>query len=492
MPGQPSNSVWSKHPGLFDFCAELRRAGTEVHAIAARASERFGVVITRNMVSSKLIQEDVKRPKGSAVESIVAPTNGYAEPVIAGRPHYPTGWEPRVEIHGDEGVLVTGVVENKDVERDAILRGSDLDPGEWEIVGDLGFNKWQTPVPIDNITACVCSPKIDGKHYESKWNFQYKCRLRRFNAARREEVERLIEEVRTHVPVPVSPPHGDDAMVVCIADLQAGKSDGDGTAGMTRRFLRSIDAFEDHVAHLRARGRAYGPLYIVGLGDLIESCDGHYPQQAYRAELNLRDQINLVRRLILKAIERWAPLFDRVVVAAVGGNHGENRRDGKSFTDFGDNHDVAIFDQLEDIITANPAAYGHVSFQIPRDQLSLTLDICGEIVGITHGHITGKSRATASRNLAEVSSPAKRVMDWWAAQAHGQQPIGDARILLTGHYHHLLLTESGRKTHIQAPALDGGSDWWRNLSGQDARPGMLTLRIGKNVSESGWADLEVL
>lgn len=426
---------------------------------------------------------------------IVEPKGGYAEPVRAERRTHPSGWEPwapRVEVDGDTGLLVTPATTNADPERDALLKGSDLDPSEWEIVGDLGFNKWQTPVPIDNEQACTCSPRLDVKHYEGRWNYQYKAKLRRFNSKRRAEVAALIEEIRLHVAVPFAPPRGDDAFVVCISDTQAGKADGDGTLGMVGRFMRAIDSAEERIAYLRMKGTATGALYILGLGDLIEGCDSHYAQQTFRAENNERDQVNIMRRLILRAIERWAPLFDRVVVAAVGGNHGERRRDGKSFTDFADNADVAIFDQLEDIISANHAAYSHVSFKIPKDQLSLTLDMGGEIVGITHGHITGKTRASASRNLMEALSPAKRVIDWWAAQAHGQQPIGDARILFTGHYHHLLITESGSKTHIQVPALDGGSDWWRNLSGQDARPGMLTCRVGKNVSESGWADLEIL
>lgn len=229
------------------------------------------------------------------------------------------------------------------------------------------------------------------------------------------------------------------------------------------------------------------------MGDLIEQCSGNYAQQAFRADLNRRNQVKVMRRLIVKALERWAPLFERVVVAAVGGNHGENRIDGKSYTDFGDNDDLAIFETVQEILDANRAAYGHVSFLIPEVEPWLTVDMGGEIVGLTHGHVVkSKSAATASKRQPEASSVAKRMVDWWAQMAHEQQPIGDARILFTAHYHHLLVTESGAKTHFQCPALESGSDWWRYQTGQSSRSGMLTVRIGRNVSESGWSDLEVV
>jgi hypothetical protein len=481
-----SGGVWKRHPALIAFALEMRAAGAEGMEIAKAASTHFGERITTSMILSRLKREEVAE--------IVAPKAGYALgaariPIAA----HPTGLEPRVSIDGDTGELTSAVMENPDPERDALLRGSDLNPLEWEIVGDLSFNKWQGSVPVEAESSdCRCSPRQVPRHHEMRWQFQYKAKLRRYCVKRRAEVLALIEEIKTHLPIPMPAPRGDDATVVCIADLQAGKGDGDGTAGMTRRFLRAIDALEEYVTHQRARGACQGPLYILGLGDLIEGCDGHYAQQTFRAENNERDQVNLVRRLLLKAIERWAPLFSTVVIAAVAGNHGENRRDGKSFTDFADNHDLAIFDQIEDVLAANPAAYGHVTMVIPKDQLALTLDVCGEIVGLTHGHITGSARAKLSSKIKETGSAAKKVLDWWAMQAHGQQPVGDARILFTGHYHHLLITEAGRKTHIQVPALDGGSDWWRNLSGQDARPGMFVCRVGKAVSESGWGSPEIL
>jgi hypothetical protein len=407
---------------------------------------------------------DLTEPRGGHASRDTAPRRERIE--------HPKGWEPHVEEHGNTATAVSQPTENANPDEAELIRGWKLDPAQWRIVGPVNCRRWESVVAIRDEKGKAIDSKTVELHY-------YKANLERIDPVRESKLESLIEEIRSHVPVPVPPPQSDDAFVVCIADSQMGKSDGDGAAGTAQRFLASIDGVEARIAELRALGRPLGTLYLFGMGDLIESCDGHYPQQAFRVELNLRDQVNVMRRLILKAIERWAPLFARVVVACVGGNHGEVRRDGKSFTDFADNFDVAIFDQLHDILSQNEAAYGHVSFQIPKDDLSLTFDVAGQIVGITHGHVAGKG---SSGNVP------KKLNDWWAKQAHGQQPIGDADILISAHYHHLAIQRTGVKTWIQCPAMEGGSDWWRNQSGQASTPGLLTLRV----SESGWSDLQVI
>lgn len=433
---------------------------------------------------------DAKRAKNNlALKQLIEPSGGFAENAIPSpKREHPKGWEPRVEEHGNSATAVSAVTDNPNPDHVWLIEGWKLDPKQWRIVGHLYANRYQSNSPVIE----------DGKKvgYESRWLYQYKAALERIDPLRESQVAALIEEIKTHAPRLEPPAAGrmdvDDAFVVCIADSQMGKPDGDGSAGTTSRFLTSIEAVVCRIEELRSIGRPLGALYVFGLGDLIDNCDGAYEQQAFRTELDLREQCNVMRRLIAKAIERWAPLFSRVVIACVGGNHGEPRRGGKSYTTFADNFDVAIFDQLSDSFAMNEAAYGHVSFQIPKDELSMTLDVAGKIVGITHGHVIKNSRATASKRSPEASQVAKRVLDWWAQMAHGQHPVGDASILITGHYHHLLVTAPGAKTHIQCPALEGGSDWYRNQSGQKSTPGLLTLRIGKNVSPSGWADLQVV
>ena len=153
------------------------------------------------------------------------------------------------------------------------------------------------------------------------------------------------------------------------------------------------------------------------------------------------------------------------------GNHDEAERQGKAVRRYDDSWAVegavAVADALK-----MAGGYEHVSFVFPgRDELTITLDVAGTAVGFAHGHQFGRD-------------PVK----WWSGQAHGMQPIGSATMLVAAHLHHLRVEQSGAKSFIQIPALDGGSVWWRHRTGQDAPPGMVTLLIG----DGGWGDLAVL
>jgi hypothetical protein len=78
-------------------------------------------------------------------------------------------------------------------------------------------------------------------------------------------------------------------------------------------------------------------------------------------------------------------------------------------------------------------------------------------------------------------------MAWWAEQAHGMQPAMHATLLLSGHYHHLRVVCEGSKTHIQVPAMDGGSGWFRNLKGHDSAPGLVSFIV----RDGGWSGFEI-
>jgi hypothetical protein len=182
----------------------------------------------------------------------------------------------------------------------------------------------------------------------------------------------------------------------------------------------------------------------------------------------------LNRDLIIKC----ADVANQVDVTAVPGNHGENRRDGREYTTPGDNDDVAIFEQIQDILSANPKAYGHVRFHLPENEIYTVLDISGTKVGFTHGHIAG------SGNM-----PQNKILDWWVGQSFGGQEIADAKILVTGHYHHFSVIEHNTsKIHIQCPSVESESTWWKNLKGQVSPPGLLTFVVDSN----GYKDLQVV
>ena len=469
-----AHGIWNT-PGLRAFLAACVDEGKGVQEIRQLIADQFGIHTTSSVIWNAIDRQ--KQTVNTRLADLVTPPEGFAMPAASPWPRHEhaKGWEPRVEISGDEAVAITDVITDRErtiEDEDELIRGWALDPAEWRIIPPLSVNRWQTTLK----TGKAGSEKV-----VQKWNFQFKAKLAKRD--KHPDLAPLVEEIRKHKRVKLPSVGGDNSLVACWSDVQLGKRDGDGVEGTARRCLEKIDAVEDHVAGLRRIGAGIGTLYVFGLGDLIEQCSGFYAQQAFRTDLNRRDQVKVMRRIILKSIERWSTLFERVVVGCIGGNHGENRDGtGKSYTDFADNDDVAIFEQIAEICSENRDRYGHVSFRIPNNELSLTFDISGVITGITHGHVAGNGSGL----------PQKRILDWWMRQSHGMQPIGDATILINGHFHHFSVLESSRKTSLQCPALEGGSEWFENMSGQRARPGLLTAVIGKNVSEAGYRWLEIL
>lgn len=372
---------------------------------------------------------------------------------------HPEGWEPGITWNGNEGTVTTmGGPLDQAADWSAVLKVWGLDPEHFEVIEPILFNVWGNPEGVPNR--------------------QWKGKVIRKTVERGVDLEDIIEEIKKHKPGKPVVFDGSTALVVGLSDLQMGKGEGGGSAGIVDRFLAGIDEVEARWKELLKTGRPLDRLVVLGLGDLVESCEGHYAMQTFQADLDRREQVKVVRRLIVKALIQWSKFAPRIVVAAVPGNHGENRQGGKAFTTFSDNDDVAVFEQVAEILGANPEAYGHVTFVFPQDELTLTLDVHGTILGLAHGHQARKGGTTA----------AAKIRTWWKDQAYGMRKVADATILVTGHYHHLSILTEGTRTHIQAPSLDGGSQWFTETAGVKSAPGLLTF----TVSELGWDDLRVL
>jgi hypothetical protein len=300
-------------------------------------------------------------------------------------------------------------------------------------------------------------------------------------------VDLLCEQIlkRPPIKVPTTLTIG-RALVVDLSDWQLGKGEGGGSVVTSARIAAAIDSISRRVRELKKLGRPVEAIYLLGLGDLVEQCDGHYPMQAFSVDLDRRQQMKLARALIIRAIDTCAKLVTRVVVVAVPGNHGENRKDGKAFTTWTDNDDLAVFEQVAEVCAAHPDRYGHVSFVLAgengTDPLTVVVDVGGVPIGATHSHSAGKSQS---------GHPAAKVQKWWEGQALGRQPIAGAQILNTGHFHHLLVVTSSGRTHFQAPAMDGGSYWWTAQTGQHSPAGMLTY-VADASENLGWNDMEIL
>lgn len=368
-------------------------------------------------------------------------------------------WKSGAVWNGDNGTVTTDPIAGTDPpEWSAVLSVFELDPAEYQVVEPVLFNAWH------GATA-------DGPQLFRQW----KAKIIRRVHGEHVDVSELIDEIKKHKPAKPAPV-GDGAFCVVLADWQIGK---EGTNGTVTRVLESTDSIEHRVKELRKIGRSLGTLYVLWTGDSVEGCVGHYEMQTFGVELDRRDQVKLTRRLLRDFLIRMSKIFDKVVVVAVAGNHGENRNSsGKAYTTFGDNDDLAVVEQVAEILASNQEAYGHVEFIIPRDHLAVTVEVAGWILGITHGHVA-RSGGTAETKLHT----------WFNKMAGGKQSIGNSDILVTGHYHHLRQADWGGCYWLQAPALDSGSEWWRLVSGEHSQAGILTFGV---YPDKRVGDLEVL
>jgi hypothetical protein len=269
---------------------------------------------------------------------------------------------------------------------------------------------------------------------------------------------------------------GDTSLVVSWNDWQTGKIAGGGTPALAERLDAAYDAVRDRARELRKTGRDLGQLVVLGGGDMIEGCT-IFPNQSYEIDTDRRSQIRNTVALGLEGLDRLAPLFERVVVLVVGGNHGEHRIGGHRVNRH-DNDDAAVFEHMA-VAASRDTRLGHVNFVIALDEPAKTLDVDGWVLGTTHGQVFGRG----------AGSVEQKAWNWFRNQAAGRQPVGDADVLVTHHFHHYSARDWGACQWVQTPAMDGGSAHFTDYSGQEAAPGMLSFVMSP---EKRLADLQIL
>jgi hypothetical protein len=357
-----------------------------------------------------------------------------------------TTWTPTYEVSDDEGEvrsvphMVTGDAEPLDAE---MLTEVGLDADVWEVVSRRE-SRWQ--------------------RHDGAWLQAFRLTVRRRGAGASDlTVDQMSEILRGYQSEPRAAGTTGGTMLVGVADLQAGKLDNSGSAGLVERFGRLT---EDIRQHMEARGPKLDRLILAWAGDCIEGVVAQRGRLATRLDLSVTEQVRLYRRLALHQIATLAPLANEVLVATVPGNHDETYR----AVDMGVNDSWAIegMSAVSDALALGGDKYNHVKFLFPEhERLDVTFNAGSAahpyIIGLTHGHL--------------ASSPNGEI-NWWKGQAHAEQPIGRAQLLLTGHFHHVRVEDTGvRKTWIQLPALDGGSAWFLRKKGEDCTAGMATLDI---------------
>jgi hypothetical protein len=351
----------------------------------------------------------------------------------------PSEWQARSTWDGERGEVVTGPIKGAQLtDFSEILTKFGYDPDLVEIVGKV--NQWRKETPAgDWLTSYFFGVQSKRDHLD---------------------LPALYAEVARTKYRPVKPLAGVSTLVVAWADMQLGKvGSRGGTPALLQRMAETRARLDAHI-----RSRRLARFVFVDVGDAIEGFE-NVASQRFTNDLSLPQQVDVA------AVEMWKTLallvkYGPVDAVAVPSNHGAWRDGKQSLGRPSDDWGIAIQSRLEHSaeLVGLP-----IVFHRPADwDESVALDVQGVRLGVHHGH----------------QASCDQMPKWWAGQQHGAQPLGDADIFLSGHYHHLRVQPTGRslrtgksKWWLQAPTLDNGSDWFRNRSGEDSDPGLLVFEV---------------
>lgn len=348
----------------------------------------------------------------------------------------PDEWRAREIIRDGVHELTTGPTTATGTDAD-ILRLWGYDPDQIEI---LSTSQWRKEQP-------------DGSWLTSYY-FKHRPRTTTLDLPALYAAARRKRTTSTVAPV------GERVTVVALSDVQAGKV---GARGGTPEL---VDRLTEKRTKLAAHLKRVKPARTVlaECGDLFEGFEsGGNPM--FTNDLSLAQQMDLAATEVFEFVSVMVR-HGHVDVLAVPSNHTAWRRGKQQLGRPSDDLGLQVHRFVEREVRAGGLDVSW-SFPAPFDE-SVTLDVSGTVLGLVHGNQFGPGRA----------------IDWWGRQTHGGQPVGAADILLSGHYHHLTVIPTGRNPYtgrskwwLQAPTLDNGSDWFRNVQGDDSDPGLLVFDI---------------
>lgn len=368
-------------------------------------------------------------------------------PIDKPKGDHPSGFN--YEWDGHAGYIQTGPLEERPRTWDEFLKDAGLDPEDVEVVEPVQVRGWDAPT----------SGGKQRMHY-------YRLTVRRRHI--KQSIDHLIAAAKKKRPKPPAETETTSAYVIALGDLQLGKMDGDGVEGTVERFVDKTAAAIDRYKQLKRRHGPM-PIYLAHLGDCIEGFVSQGGANTWRTKLPLTEQVELYQWLLQEQVTALAAVTPRLVVTGIPGNHDEANRPLHTYGDSWAIQSIHAVRRALELADRFP----HVTMFAPaRDELTMTLDMAGTIVGMAHGHQWRPGQAC----------------NWWAKQSHGRQPVGDADLLLSAHLHHLRIEETGPKTWVQVPALESESTWWRHKTGEVSRPGIVTMLVGGGA----WHGLEVI
>lgn len=362
-----------------------------------------------------------------------------------------------------DGAHVKDVVVEGDLEGDwsKVFAMFNLDASKFEVVDDtVRMSTWQQSKALEDGSRDVVQL------------YSYSARFRRVREIEEVDVSDLLRQMRGSRKPRAKKEQG-LARVVIISDLQAGKVDAKGgTKELLERYSYLMGELEEEMKRVKC-----DEAVILDPGDIIEGID-NTASQAHTNDISVVEQVRTARGVVMETVLRVSALHEKTRVATVPSNHAAHRRGkdylGKPSDDWG----IDLFRAVE--MAFDMAGREDVEFLYPETdwEESLALEVKGATVGLVHGH---RSRPD-------------KIPEWWAKQALGDGPVARATILASGHYHSLRVQPSGTlngkdRYWFQAPTMDNGSSWYRNIEGESGEAGLLTFTID---DEGDWDNLKLI
>lgn len=354
-------------------------------------------------------------------------------------------YAPRTEFDGVQGTLQTGPLKEPPTNHAELLKQFGYDPAEVKIVGQPRVSRWQQ------------RSRIRGTNdYEEVWLAAYKFTIAAVSApVKATDLEGIAKRAKK-APQPGSGAHW---MVFQAGDLQIGKrASGGSTEAIVERYFQSLEAA---AAEFKASKRlGLEGIQICMPGDCLEGNQSQGGRNLWQTQETITEQTRILRRLMMAAVETFAPLIDQVYLDVVNGNHDEAQRTQNTYP--GDGWATECASSVADALTLNPTSYGHVTVRVPdKWHGSMTVPVGDTVVTVIHGHQFRVGQA----------------MKWWSEQALHHQPAGAAHVLQHGHYHSWQVESTEHRTRIQSSTFDGGSDWYRDQHGATNRRGALVYLL---------------
>ena len=359
----------------------------------------------------------------------------------------PAEWRARQVTIDGKTEIVTGPIREVETHRE-LLTQFGYDPDEMEIAGTV--NQWRKQLP------------------SGEWVTSYF-----FKVTPKQPSLNLPALYATAKKKPRKPFQGTTqsrVTIVALSDVQAGKvGSRGGTPELVDRLQEKREKLAAHLNRVKPESTV-----LAECGDLFEGFEsGGNPM--FTNDLSLPQQLDLAGTELYSFIEVMQR-HGHVHVGAITSNHTAWRRGKLNLGRQSDDLALYVHKQVQKICEA---ANIDATWTIPAEyDESIVIDILGTGLGIVHGNQYRPGGA----------------IQWWTKQQHGGQPVARADILLTGHYHSLIVQPTGRNPHtgrtkwwLQAPTLDSGSDWFRNTAGEDSDPGLLVF----DITEDGF-DLQSL